>query len=138
MRRRVFLMAPLAGRLLAEPPEQIVDLLTSMSSGLSGGNAAAFLDAFDRSMPQFETLQANIIGLINQADLLSSIEIVSDQGDDNRRQLELDWFLQIRSKLATGPLERRRDKVTCRVERKKERWKVVSLEPVKFFAPPKV
>ena len=66
------------------------------------------------------------------------LEIVSDQGDDVRRQLELDWFLQIRSKLATGPLERRRDKVTCRLERKKKRWKVVSLEPVKFFAPPKV
>ena len=46
--------------------------------------------------------------------------------------------MQIRSREDSGPIERRRDTVKCRAERKKKNWKIVSLEPIALFAPPAV
>ena len=46
------------------------------------------------------------------------------EGDDQARTVELDWFLETRSRQDTGPLERRRERVTCRLARDKKSWKI--------------
>lgn len=121
MRRRFFLIAPFALRVLAKPLQSTIDLFASIASSLSEGNTIAFLEAFDLSMPNFEKLASEIAALAAQAEVVSSIEILLDEGDDNRRSVEVDWLLEIRSKQESGPLERRRDLVKCQVERQKKR-----------------
>ena len=133
-----------AGFTFATPPvsaadnrRAVFDLFTGMASALSEGNPIAFMQPFDRSMPGVQELRAYVTALIAQAEVLSSIEILSDEGDDAHRTVELDWFLQIRDREETGPVVRRRETVKCRLERRGKKWVVVSLAPLAFFAPPR-
>jgi hypothetical protein len=133
--RRAFLMA-IAAPLLADARQEVFDVFTAMASALSEGNGLAFLDRVDHSMPDYEKFQRNILALTEQYEVLSAIDVIKEEGDDHAQTAELDWILQIRSREETGPLERRREIVKCRLERqKKNKWKVVSIEPLSFFAP---
>jgi len=133
--RRAFLLA-LAAPLVADARQEILDLFTDMASALSEGNGFAFLTHIDHSMPDYEKFQQNILALVDQAEVLSAIDLLKDEGDDRTRSVEVDWFLQIRSREQSGPLVRRREIVNCRLARAKKKWKVTSLDPVSLFAPP--
>lgn len=129
-------LAALAAPVFAASQESPIDLVTKMAAALSEGNGLAFLDRLDHRMPDYQTIEQNILALTAQNEVLSSVEVLKDEGDENARNLELDWFLQIRSREANGGIERRRQTVKCRIERQKKKWKVMSLEPVSLFAPP--
>lgn len=133
--RRGWMMA-LAAPLLADTKQDILNLFTGMASALSEANGLAFLDHVGRSMPDYYKLEQNILALVAQNEVLSSIDVLKADGNDEEQIVEIDWFLQIRSREETGPLERRRQIVKCRLLRTKKKWKVMSLEPVAFFTPP--
>ncbi|MCU1275976.1 MAG: hypothetical protein JWO48_3407 [Bryobacterales bacterium] len=132
----IALAAPLLAPLLADVRQDILDLFTAMASALSEGNGLAFLEHIDHAMPDYEKLEQNVLALVAQNEVLSSIDVLKQEGNNEEQTVELDWFLQIRSREETGPLERRRQIVKCRLRRTKKKWKVVSLEPISFFAPP--
>jgi hypothetical protein len=133
---RALLLAVLAVPLFADARQEVLDLFTQMASALSEGNGVAFLARVDHAMPGYALLEQNVLALTAQNEVLSSVEILKDEGDDRSRTVELDWFLQIRSRETTGPVEQRRQVVKCRIERNKKKWKVMSLEPAGLFAPP--
>ena len=139
MTRRALLMMPLllplAAGFGADPSEEVVDLITSAAASLSAGNAAAFLAAFDRAMPGYEKLRANVAALERQAEVQSFIDLVEDEGDDRRRSVELDWVLRIRRE-QEATASRRQQRVKIRVEKSGRKWRIVALEPLEFFAPP--
>ncbi len=135
--RRAFLMA-LAAPLLADTRQEILDLITDLASALSEGNGLAFLDHIDRAMPDYQKLGQSILALTEQNEVSAAVDILKQEGDDRTQTVELDWLLQIRSREDHGPIERRRETVKCRAERKKKNWKIVSLEPIALFAPPAV
>jgi hypothetical protein len=138
MRRRIFLLAICGARLLADAKEQVFDLLTKIAAALSDDDPMVFLEAVDHGMPHFQDFQKNLMALADQADLANSIEPLSGDGDDAHRTVRLDWFMQIVGKSETHPVEQRRAVVTCRLERRGKKWKIVSIDPLSFFAPPKV
>jgi len=105
-----------------------------MAAGLSEDNSEAFLARMEKTTPEYEKLKVEIPALLSQAELTSSVTILKDEGDDSKRLVELDWFLEIRGKTADGPVVRRRDVIHCTVEKRGKRWWVVSLKPVEFFA----
>ena len=57
----------------------------------------------------------------------STIEVITDEGDEQKRTLELDWLLKIDN------AEPRRQIVKCQVERQGKKWKITALDPVEFF-----
>jgi Fe-S-cluster formation regulator IscX/YfhJ len=126
--------------LAADAQQQIFDLFTKIASALSDDDAAMFVEAVDPEMPNFQDFRRDIVALTDLADVTNSIEILSDTGDDTHRNEELDWFLEIVGKSDPHPVERRREVVKFRLERKgkKNKWKIVSIDPLHFFAPPKV
>jgi hypothetical protein len=125
--------------LIGDTHDEIVDVIGNMANALSTVNAPKFMDAFDKTMPEYETLKSNVPALMNQSEITSSIEIIKEDGDDNKRVLDLDWYLEIRSLLPDGPIERRREIIHCELVRKdKKHWKIVSLKPMNFFAPAKL
>jgi hypothetical protein len=131
MQRRRFLLC-----LLALPEaSSLLDLFASMAQALSAGNPSDFLAPFERSMPGYRKLESQVFALLSQAEVASSVELVQDQGDDQRRRVELDWILEIRSHLPAGPSERRRQLLKAALTRRGKSWKIVSLEPLSFFAP---
>ena len=128
----------LAAPLLADTRQEILDLITELASALSEGNGLAFLDHIDRAMPDYQKLEQSILALTEQNEVSAAIDILKQEGDDRTQTVELDWLLQIRSREDSGPIERRRETVKCRAERKKKNWKIVSLDPIALFAPPAV
>ena len=141
MWRRTFLLvltgAILGARPAADPKQQVFDLFAKIASELSAGNALVFLEAVDHDMPHFEDFQNDVTALVEQSELTNSIEVYSDEGDDNHRAEELDWFIEIVGRSASRPLERRRAVVKFRLERRGKKWKIVGIDPLHFFAPPK-
>ena len=135
MLRRSLLFA-IAASALADTRAEIVDLFGAMAGALSEGEPETFLRAIDPSLPDYPRFSANLRALALQNDLSSSIEISKQEGDDAVQVVELDWLLEIRGRDQSHVFQRRQSIVKCRVERKDRKWRVVSLEPQTFFAPP--
>jgi hypothetical protein len=134
-RRRLLCLLPAA---LARAGDAAVrELFARMAEALSTGSPAGFLRPFDRQMPGYPRLEASIFALLNQFEVASSVELVEEQGDGQRRALELDWMLEIRSQAPAGSMERRRETVKATLERRGKSWRITALEPVEFFAPPR-
>jgi Fe-S-cluster formation regulator IscX/YfhJ len=122
----------------ADAQQQIFDLFTKIASALSDDDPAMFIEAVDPGMPNFQDFRRDVVALTDLADVTNSIEVLSDTGDDTHRAEELDWFLEIVGKSDPHPMERRREVLKFRLERKGKKWKIVSIEPLHFFAPPKI
>jgi hypothetical protein len=132
MRGALFLMA--AGLLFAEPPADVLDLFREAAEALANDDANAFLAKFDRNMAEYAALRDEVVGLLAAHDVGSTIEVVNDDGDNQRRSLDLDWLLVISEKNSdSGKKETRRRVLKCRIERQGKQWKVTALEPVEFF-----
>jgi hypothetical protein len=137
MRRRAFLLAVPAA-LRADPRQEIYDLFGSMANSLAEGNAGQFLQAFDPKMPGYQDLAASVQALVQQAEVHSTIDIIEDTGGARERVVQLDWLLQLTEKQSSATAVRRQQTVKCRLVKPKRAWRVVSLEPLGFFAPPKI
>ena len=137
MRRRLFLVL-LAAPALADTRQELIDIFGAMATALSEDDPETFLRAIDPDMPDYARLAANVRALAAQNDLSSSIEITKQEGSDTIQVVELDWLLEIRGKDQNHTVVRRQSSVKCRLERRGKRWRIVSIDPQTFFAPPAV
>jgi hypothetical protein len=112
-----------------EPPKDVLEFFRTTAEALADKDASAFLGHFDRAMPGYDTLESEVRALLDRSEVTSTIEIISDQGDDAKRTLQLDWLLRVDQDLP------RRQIVKCTVERRGKQWKITALEPVGFFQP---
>ena len=112
------------------PPAQM-EVFRLASEALANQDADAFLDQFDPKMPQYEKLRDEIRDLFGLAqEIGSTIDVITDEGDEQKRTLELDWLLKIDN------AEPRRQIVKCQVEKQGKKWKITALDPVEFFRAP--
>jgi hypothetical protein len=126
---------PAAGLPRADAEKDAADLIRSAVDGLSAGSVEKFLSYFDRAMPGYDKLRFNVTGLNAQADISCNIEVRGNTGDDDARELTLDWILTLeRSDGTPGAIQRHQ---TVKVQMKKtgKTWKIVALDPVELFAP---
>lgn len=128
----------LATRLRADSADQVWDLISSMASALTRGSGSEFVTVFDRTMPGFEELRNNVTALLAQAEVQSSIELVSNDGDDRKRTLEADWLLRITGRDNVSGAVKREERVKCQFEKQNKGWRVVSFAPLALFAAPPV
>lgn len=138
-RRRAILAVAsvsLAAPLRADDASDIWELLTEAAAALTAGNAPEFMGAFDRSMPGYSMLAANVSGLTAAYEVASSIEMLSEEGSGSTRKVELDWYLELIEQQDETNTTRRRERVTCRLMKLGKKWKIEALEPIAFFAPP--
>lgn len=127
MRSLIFLA--IAGLVFGQerPPAQM-EVFRNVSEALANRDAEAFLDQFDRKMPQYEKLRDEIQELFGLTqEIGSTIDVITDEGDDSKRMLQLDWLLKI------DVQEPKRQIVKCQVEKQGKKWKITALEPVDFF-----
>lgn len=134
MMLRTALLLIVATFALADTAAEALNVFTSAAEALVNDDAASFLDSFDRNMPGYAALQDNVKGLLGAYDIGATIEEISDDGDDRKRRVELDWLLILQQKGATNsPQQTRRQVVKCTVERRGKQWKITALDPVDFF-----
>jgi|GEM_PF-657108 len=123
----VFLLLAVAGFGQNRPPAQM-EVFRAVSEALANQDTDAFLDQFDSKMPQYDQLRGEIQELFGEAqEIGSTIDVITDDGDDLKRTMELDWLLKIDND------DPRRQIVKCQVEKQGKKWKITALEPVEFF-----
>src|SRR5579864_4897700 len=106
--RSAILAAAALACLYADVQSEVTDLVASMAAALIEVNVPKFMDAFDKNMPDYEQLKNQIDALTNQAEVSSSIDPINNEGDNRKRAVDLDWFLEVRSLLPDRPILRRR------------------------------
>jgi|SRR5580658_5172824 hypothetical protein len=127
----------------ADAHGDVIEVVTDMAGALTEVNVPKFMSAFSKDMPGYATLQNNVTALVNQAEVSSSIQPVTEDGDDQARSIDLDWVLEVRSLEQDGPIVHRREVVHCelrkdQVHKKKPQWKIVAIKPLDFFSPAKL
>jgi len=115
---------------------EVRDLFARLAEALSRASAPGFLRHFDRRMAAYAQLERDVVALLNQFEVASSVEVREEQGDSRERSVEVDWMLELRSLAATGPSERRRATLKATLSRRGRAWQITALEPAAFFAPP--
>lgn len=116
--------------------DQISAVLLNLTTSLQERNAALFLDQVDRKrFSNYTALEDNVVAMTVQDDVASSIGILEQSRNGDVYELKLDWLIQLKRAAGEGPAERRRETVTCRIERLGKRWKVTALAPVSFLRP---
>jgi len=119
---------------LADSSADVLNVFSAAAEALANDDSSAFLDNFDRNMPEYAALRANIEGLLAAYEVGSTIEVVSDEGDDEKRTVALDWLLVTSEKnVVNGDQQTRRRIVRCRVERRGKQWRIIGLDPIDFF-----
>lgn len=120
----------------ADTHADVVELFAQIASALSDDNAPGFLKGFDAKMPDYDRLKTQITAMLQNGEVANSVEPLSDEGDESRRNVDLDWYLEIRSRTAAGPLVRRREEIHCQIAKEGKHWRIVSVKPVTFFDAP--
>jgi hypothetical protein len=127
----------------ADAHDDVMDVLAKMAAALTqtnadgqaiSGNVAEFMSAVSKDMPDYDTLKNNVTALVNNAEISSSIEPLTEDAQADTYKIDLDWVLEIRSLERDGPLVRRREVVHCELRKEKKHWKLIALKPVSFFA----
>jgi hypothetical protein len=112
----------------ADPAREAAAVVTEVAASLTAGNLQMFLAPFDAALPDYDRLRAAVAALMAQGDTQSYLEVTSNEGDDRARTLTVDWELRT----ATA---RRQVRVTCKVELKNKRWRIVGFTPIDFLMP---
>lgn len=134
MMLRTALLLLVATFAVADTAADVLNVFTAAAEGLINDDPASFLDSFDRNMPGYAALQDNVKGLLAAYDVGATIEEITDEGDDHKRTVQLDWLLILTQKGAiNSPQQTRHQVVKCTVERRGKQWKITALEPIDFF-----
>ena len=123
----------------APPPDaatDVWDVVATMAAALAEPNDAAFMQPISKSFPQHGLIERHVRALVQVNDVVSSISLVANEGGDQRRTIEVDWYMEIQPRVPGGLLSRRRENVKLILTKTGKRWMITSLSPVEFFAVP--
>jgi len=112
---------------VAQPPSGVMDFVRAAAEQLANNEPREFAANFDSSMPGFAALRDDVEALLAAHEVGSTIEVVSNEGDEQKQTVSLDWVLSV------SDVGDRRQIVKCRVERQGKSWKFTSFEPIGFF-----
>ena len=110
----------------------VYDVLERVSSALSEGDLAVFRTCFDPSMPQYERVMADAKGLMEQNNVSSTIEVLSE----SEGAAEIDWTLTMKARAVADISTERRKNVKIRWQPYRKSARITLLEPVDWFVPP--
>lgn len=121
------------------------DAIAQLASALSQNDSVSALAVFDPKMPNYRTIEANISALVSQADILCAIDVLEDKDENDGKnvtpdgktglEMKVDWYIQLKSQVPSGPLERRRENVTLQMKIIGGKWKITGLSSLTILAP---
>ncbi len=117
-----------------DPAEGTHAMIEGVHAALMDGKAEALRAFFDPAMPGFKRLSSDVSLLLKESVAPSEIAFVSDAGDAQARNLELDWRMEIRAYSGTWSVARAA-RVKVGAAKRDGRWRIVSFAPLDFFAP---
>lgn len=109
--------------------------LYSFATALTDENASPPLDQFDSATPGLAELKSDVAALWTRYQIDSSLDMLSNEGDDVRRTLRIDWTLTLKNRQDPVDSFRREQTLTCRIDQRGKSWRIVSIDPIGFFSP---
>jgi hypothetical protein len=125
-----FLLALFLFAAPSQPPE--FQVIADLANYLSQGNAPGVMDAFDKGVPNYQTISNNVFAIASQADVSCTIDPLEQKGS----VIEVDWFMKLNSKADQGPTERRQMNVKLTIERVGKHYKIKAIDPPSILDPP--
>src|SRR5580692_8833462 len=83
--------------LRADAGAEVHEMIVGMHAALLESKPDALRAFFDPKMPGFKGLSTDIGLLLKECEAPSSVEFVSNTGDESARDLDLDWRLELRT-----------------------------------------
>ena len=134
IRRLLMALLLVCGTLSADPEDDITRVVSTLASALSDNNPLLFLKTLDKQMPDYRRIETDVNALAGDTLISCSVEVIAVRGTE----ADLDWYMVLRSKQDENLIERRRTKVTLRIEKQGNNWVVSSFSPISVFAPQKI
>jgi hypothetical protein len=125
----------LIGIALLAADETPLASLANLSTALSENDPDSALSYFDSQMKGYSTIDANLDALTAQTDISCAIDIVMDEESKGVHKLDLDWFMELKSRGDDPQLERRRERVQVEMRQIKGRWKIMSMSSLSILDP---
>jgi hypothetical protein len=120
---------PLAG----DADEDITSVVSTLASALSQNDPGLFLRHLDHGMADYRKIEQAVTSLAADTQIGCSIDLISNSGTDTGQQADLDWYMVLRSQQDQNLIERRRTKVTIKMEKRGKKWIVTGFSPVSVF-----
>ena len=120
----------------ADEKAAVADFLGDVAADLSSGNAPGFMKRFDREMPGYGKLEAEVSALVKIADVSSSAQVLEMKTADDSVLVTVDWFIELKPHGQDLSNERRRELLEVRLKRAGKSWKIITLQPQTLFAAP--
>jgi len=136
MMSRVAILALLACvPLMGDAEQDITAVVSKLAYALSDNNPAQFLKALDRDMPEYRQIENALTALASDTVISCSADLITNSGSDTAQQADFDWYMVLRSQQDQNLIERRRTKVTIKIEKRGKKWLVTAFSPVSILAP---
>ncbi|BDC49669.1 hypothetical protein F183_A19850 [Bryobacterales bacterium F-183] len=133
----VLVLSVMLAAAAADPETAAREAVADFAAGLAQDNAEQALRAVSKKMDGYGEFADQIRALVRQNLVTSSVSPQSNTGDDSKRELELDWYVEIKSRNEDLAMVRRRETVRCTVERTgKNKWQITAIAPLRLFALP--
>jgi hypothetical protein len=122
----------------ADDRAAVADFLGDAANDLSNGNANGFLKRFDRKMPGYGELEAEVQALVKLAGVSSAAQVLELRPSDGNLLVSVDWFVELKQHGQDLSGERRRELVQVTMKRAGKGWQILTLEPRTLFAAPRL
>jgi hypothetical protein len=113
------------------------DTLFVFAAALQNEDAVPDMEQFARAMPGYADLKSALTALWTRYKIEPSLDLKSNEGDDTHRTLQIDWILTLGNQQDPVDSTRREATLVFKLEKEGKGWRIVSLDPATFFAPPK-
>jgi hypothetical protein len=112
------------------------DVVATMAAALAEPNEYGFMKPISKSVETHDLIERQVRALVQTNDIVSTISPVTNEGDDKKRTVEVDWYMEIKPHAPGQSLVQRRETIRMVMEKPGKRWMITSIAPISFFSPP--
>jgi hypothetical protein len=135
--RGLLLSAFVSAPVFAQQGDRASDALAQIgyvATALTAGNAADAMTPFDKSYPEFSTLEGYFNGLAHAFQLGNEVDVIDQQDSTQETRLVVNWTLTL-TDLATNYEDRRTGEMNITLKNKGGKWRIVDFRPISIFNP---
>jgi hypothetical protein len=114
--------------------QDVTDVVSTLAGALGDDNPQLFLKNLDHGMAGYRQLEQDIVALAAENFISCTVEVISSNGTGSALTADLDWYMSLKSQQDENLIERRRTKVTIKIEKRGKKWVVTSFSPITIFA----
>ncbi len=120
--------------LAADQAHDVLRAINHVATALTGGNPADAMIPFDKSCPNYTSLQDDFIALTSGYELSNEADVTDEADSPKETTLTLQWTLSLTNKSTSENLTRKAE-IHVRLHNENGKWKIVDFSPADFFNP---